>query len=63
MEDATDPKRWKANFRCALNSLPDVKEEKNMSQRKGQDAFKVYRFLPAKTRRSEIRSKQLISFS
>uniref|UniRef100_A0A0E9VLD1 IRF tryptophan pentad repeat domain-containing protein n=1 Tax=Anguilla anguilla TaxID=7936 RepID=A0A0E9VLD1_ANGAN len=23
-----DPKTWKANFRCALNSLPDIKEVK-----------------------------------
>lgn len=43
--DEPDPKRWKANFRCALNSLPDVKQLKDQGQRKGKDAYKVYQFL------------------
>ncbi|XP_060071770.1 interferon regulatory factor 1-like [Ylistrum balloti] len=46
--DVPDPKRWKANFRCALNSLPDVTEVKDQGVRKGQNAFKVYRFLEEK---------------
>nr|WDI23424.1 IRF1 [Azumapecten farreri] len=46
--DEPDPKRWKANFRCALNSLPDVAEVKEQGVRKGQNAFKVYRFLEEK---------------
>ncbi|XP_033744681.1 interferon regulatory factor 1-like [Pecten maximus] len=50
--DVPDPKRWKANFRCALNSLPDVAEVKEQGVRKGQNAFKVYRFLEEK--RSKI---------
>lgn len=50
-----DPKRWKANFRCALNSLKDVQEIKEMSVSKGQNAYKVYRMIdgrkkPAKPR-------------
>ncbi|XP_062567150.1 interferon regulatory factor 1-like isoform X2 [Saccostrea cucullata] len=46
--DEPDPKRWKANFRCALNSLPDVKQLKDQGQRKGKDAYKVYQFLNEK---------------
>lgn len=37
-----EPKRWKANFRCALNSLPDVHEVKNAGQTRGNNPFKVY---------------------
>jgi len=40
-----EPKRWKANFRCALNSLPDVQEVKRFSQARGKDPYKVYEFL------------------
>lgn len=43
-EDTPDPKRWKANFRCAINSLSDVHEEKGQNCKKGHDAYKVYRF-------------------
>lgn len=43
-----DPKRWKANFRCALNSLRDVEEVKDMSVSKGQNAFKVYKMLESR---------------
>jgi len=31
-----EPKRWKANFRCALNSLPDVQEVKDLAQMHGK---------------------------
>lgn len=41
----SDHKRWKANFRCALNSLPDVEELKEQGIKKGNNAFKVYKFL------------------
>ncbi|KAK2142284.1 hypothetical protein LSH36_977g02054 [Paralvinella palmiformis] len=37
-----NPKRWKANFRCALNSLSDVHEVRKL-RRKGQSAYKVYK--------------------
>lgn len=40
-----DPKRWKANFRCALNSLRYVEEVKGLSVKKGQHAFRVFRML------------------
>jgi len=40
-----EPKRWKANFRCALNSLPDVREIKYLAQTRGKDPFKVYEFV------------------
>lgn len=46
-------KRWKANFRCALNSLPDVEEVKEESGMKTTDPYKVYRLLdPISHRRS-----------
>ncbi|XP_072769416.1 interferon regulatory factor 2-like [Nerophis lumbriciformis] len=41
-----DPKTWKANFRCALNSLPDVCELRERSRKSGSDAFRVYKMLP-----------------
>jgi len=41
-----EPKRWKANFRCALNSLPDVAEVKNIGQTRGDYPFKVYQLIP-----------------
>ncbi|XP_052084199.1 uncharacterized protein LOC127721485 isoform X3 [Mytilus californianus] len=54
-------KRWKANFRCALNSLPDVMELKELGVRKGDNAFKVYKFLdspePTMKEKMEIKRK------
>ncbi|TSP25433.1 Interferon regulatory factor 2 [Bagarius yarrelli] len=44
--DKPDPKTWKANFRCALNSLPDVQELRDKSIKKGHNAFRVYILLP-----------------
>ncbi|XP_072302143.1 uncharacterized protein [Eucyclogobius newberryi] len=46
-----DPKTWKANFRCALHSLPDVEEVTDRSVHKGQCAARVYRMLPTPCRR------------
>lgn len=46
-------KRWKANFRCALNSLPDVEEVPEESGMKNLEPYKVYRLLdPVSHRRS-----------
>lgn len=42
-----DPKTWKANFRCAMNSLPDIEEMKDKSINKGHQAVRVFRMLPA----------------
>jgi len=42
-----DYKRWKANFRCAVNSLQDVREVKEMRGTKAGDPYKVYKLLPA----------------
>ena len=41
--DQVNPKRWKANFRCALNSLSDVKEVPSMSRKNGADGYMVCR--------------------
>lgn len=38
-------KRWKVNFRCVLNSLFDVIEFKDLGVRKGDNVFKVYKFI------------------
>ncbi|KAG5266852.1 hypothetical protein AALO_G00236960 [Alosa alosa] len=45
--DKPDPKTWKANFRCALNSLPDVRELHDKSMKKGTNAYRVYVMLPS----------------
>ncbi|MED6292606.1 hypothetical protein CHARACLAT_002086 [Characodon lateralis] len=50
--DKPDPKTWKANFRCALNSLPDICELREHSRKRGSNAYRVYRMLPSsQTRR------------
>lgn len=46
-----DPKTWKANFRCAMNSLPDIEEVKDQSVNKGCGAVRVYRMLPEVAKR------------
>ncbi|XP_070220496.1 interferon regulatory factor 2 isoform X2 [Bos mutus] len=51
--DKPDPKTWKANFRCAMNSLPDIEEVKDKSIKKGNNAFRVYRMLPMSERPSK----------
>ncbi|CAN2390414.1 interferon regulatory factor 1 [Pristimantis euphronides] len=60
-EKEPDPKTWKANFRCAMNSLPDIKEVKDRSIYKGSSAVRVYKMLPAqvKTDKKERKSKSL----
>ncbi|KAL5018867.1 hypothetical protein ScPMuIL_004589 [Solemya velum] len=50
-----DHKKWKANFRCALNSLPDLTERREMGISKGSNAYKVFQFLDEKTRPSKRR--------
>ncbi|XP_063047351.1 interferon regulatory factor 1a [Engraulis encrasicolus] len=55
--DNPDPKTWKANFRCALNSLPNVRELPDRSMKKGSNAYRVYVILPGN--RNERRRKGL----
>lgn len=52
-----DPKTWKANFRCALNSLPDIEEVKDRSVNKGHHAMRVFRMLPQASKSREKRVK------
>ncbi|XP_013881639.1 interferon regulatory factor 1b isoform X2 [Austrofundulus limnaeus] len=54
---ACDPKTWKANFRCAMNSLPDIEEVKDRSVNKGHQAMRVFKMLPSapKDKRSKAR--------
>ncbi|XP_038061856.1 uncharacterized protein LOC119732423 [Patiria miniata] len=51
-----NPKIWKANFRCAINSLPDILEIKGQGKSKGNDAFKIYKLIPKKARRTRTTS-------
>ena len=41
-------KRWKTNFRCALNSLHDVEVVKEKCNTKSKEPYKVYHLLPMK---------------
>ncbi|XP_025091426.1 interferon regulatory factor 2-like [Pomacea canaliculata] len=43
--DEENHKTWKANFRCALHSVPDIKEVTKDGERKGKSAKRVYQFL------------------
>ncbi|XP_073335330.1 interferon regulatory factor 1b isoform X3 [Pagrus major] len=52
-----DPKTWKANFRCAMNSLPDVEEVKDESINKGHQAMRVFRLLPSTPKSRDKRGK------
>ncbi|XP_071397632.1 interferon regulatory factor 1b isoform X1 [Centroberyx affinis] len=54
---SADPKTWKANFRCAMNSLPDIEEVKDRSINKGHQAVRVYRMLPVSPKAKDKRSK------
>ncbi|XP_048884757.1 interferon regulatory factor 1-like [Brienomyrus brachyistius] len=52
-----DPKTWKANFRCAMNSLPDIVEVKDQSVNKGCGAVRVYRMLPNDSKKKVKKSR------
>jgi interferon regulatory factor 1 len=41
----SNPKKWKANFRCALNSLADVKEINLRKSNKESKCVKIYQFV------------------
>uniref|UniRef100_A0A3P9JZA9 IRF tryptophan pentad repeat domain-containing protein n=1 Tax=Oryzias latipes TaxID=8090 RepID=A0A3P9JZA9_ORYLA len=60
-KDKPDPKTWKANFRCALNSLPDVCELREHSKKRGSNAYKVYRMLPRSQTQKRKRGLRLFS--
>lgn len=59
-KDKPDPKTWKANFRCALNSLPDVCELHEHSRKRGNNAFRVYRMMPSMQPRRRRRGDECI---
>ncbi|XP_031442805.1 interferon regulatory factor 2 [Clupea harengus] len=56
--DKPDPKTWKANFRCAMNSLPDIEEVKDKSIKKGTNAFRVYKMLSPSERQTKRGGKK-----
>ena len=41
--DKPDPIKWKTNFRCTLNALPDFKEVRGQSCPRGPRGYKIYR--------------------
>ncbi|XP_060071776.1 uncharacterized protein LOC132551616 [Ylistrum balloti] len=53
-----NPKRWKANFRCALNSLDDVTEVKSEGSTRGTNAYRVFKFLEEKKKQIKRRRHQ-----
>ncbi|XP_057676871.1 interferon regulatory factor 1b [Corythoichthys intestinalis] len=55
--NSPDAKTWKANFRCAMNSLPDIEEVKDKSVNKGQSAMRVFRILPQKPKEKRSKAK------
>ncbi|KAG5848326.1 hypothetical protein ANANG_G00097300 [Anguilla anguilla] len=57
--DKPDPKTWKANFRCAMNSLPDIEEVKDKSMKKGSNAFRVYRMMSQSERPNKKGKKRV----
>ncbi|XP_033829880.1 interferon regulatory factor 2 isoform X2 [Periophthalmus magnuspinnatus] len=57
--DRPDPKTWKANFRCAMNSLPDIEEVKDKSIKKGTNAFRVYKMLTSSERNMRKGKKRI----
>ncbi|XP_059211824.1 interferon regulatory factor 1a [Centropristis striata] len=60
-KDKPDPKTWKANFRCALNSLPDICELREHSRKRGSNAYRVYRMLPSTHTHRRRRGLRLFS--
>ncbi|XP_028257958.1 interferon regulatory factor 1-like [Parambassis ranga] len=60
-KDKPDPKTWKANFRCALNSLPDICELREHSRKRGTNAYRVYRMLPSSQSHRRRRGLRLFS--
>lgn len=57
--DKTDPRRWKANFRCALNALPDIRELPNRGIARGQDAYRVYQIVRKVEKKDGGQSKRV----
>ncbi|XP_055015413.1 interferon regulatory factor 2-like isoform X4 [Boleophthalmus pectinirostris] len=61
-EERPNPRVWKSNFRCALNSLPDIVEVKNKTIKRGSNAFRVYKMLSFDRRLNKDLSCNLIWF-
>ncbi|CAH3015704.1 unnamed protein product [Porites evermanni] len=40
--DRPNPSKWKTNFRCTLNALPDFREVREKSCPRGNEAYKIY---------------------
>lgn len=42
-KDIPNPIKWKTNFRCTLNALPDFKEVRGESCPRGPKGYKIYK--------------------
>lgn len=63
--DRADPCKWKTNFRCTLNALPDFEEIRQQSSPRGPDAYKIYRLNKKQTdlvKKEEKKTEVLGSF-
>uniref|UniRef100_A0AAQ4NSI5 IRF tryptophan pentad repeat domain-containing protein n=1 Tax=Gasterosteus aculeatus aculeatus TaxID=481459 RepID=A0AAQ4NSI5_GASAC len=60
-KDQPDPKTWKANFRCAVNSLPDICELRKHSKKRGSNAYRVYRMLPSTKTHRRTRGENIFT--
>ena len=54
-----DPRRWKANFRCALNARKHVVPLPERSQPRGSSAYRVYVMKPRSKQKQKRRSECL----
>jgi hypothetical protein len=53
--DGEQAKRWKTNFRCALNALPEIELIREESEGRGAKARKVYRMKHDKVIKTKTR--------
>ena len=56
-----DLRKWKTNFICGLNALPDIKEIREESCPRGKDAYKIYKMRPVRGRGKGFATKRCLA--